>query len=119
VVSDLINPADAGTPPPNNIGDGTYWYQIIRNGGTLTINYSYDGINYATAISTSLADPSGTYNELLLGGNTYLTAGSYTDYAYVDITATNATPEPISRILFGSGLPALAGLCFRRRTAPR
>ncbi|MGH9396526.1 MAG: PEP-CTERM sorting domain-containing protein [Terriglobia bacterium] len=113
--NNLLNPADAGTPPPNDIGDGTYWYQIIRNGGTLGINVSYDGINYTTGISTALTDPSGTYNELLLGGVTYLSAGSYTDYAYVDITTPTATPEPRSLILFGTGLLALAGFCVRRR----
>lgn len=84
--TNLLNTAD--TAIQNNIADGTYWYQIIRNSGTLTINVSYDGVNYNTAFSTPLANPSGTYNELLLGGITYSTAGSYTDYSYVHITGT-------------------------------
>lgn len=113
----LINPADAGTPPPNDIGDGTYWYQIVRNGGALTINVSYDGVHWITGISASLADPTDTYNELLLGGNTYLSAGSYTDYSYVDITRPTATPEPASLILLGTGLMFLGWLVRRRNAA--
>ena len=80
----FINPAAATIQ--NNIAGGTYWYQIIRNAGMLTINYSYDGINYVTAVSTPLSNPSSSYNELLIGGLTYQTAGSYTDYGYVHIT---------------------------------
>jgi hypothetical protein len=85
--SNLLNPADISTGS-SNLADGTYWYQIIRNGGTLTIKYSYDGVSYATAFSTPLANPSGTYNQLLLGGLTYLSDGSYTNYHYVHITSS-------------------------------
>jgi hypothetical protein len=80
----MLNPADATIQ--NNIADGTYWYRIKRAGGTLTVEYSYDGRTYSTAFSTALANPSGTFNELLLGGITYLTAGSLTQYDYVRIT---------------------------------
>jgi hypothetical protein len=64
--SNLLNPADATIN--NNVAGGTYWYQIIRHGGDLTMNYSYDGINYFNALSTVLVDPSNPYNELLLTG---------------------------------------------------
>jgi hypothetical protein len=111
--SNLLNPADAGVPPKNNIGAGTYWYQIIRNGGTLTINYSGDGINYAAALSAPLADPSGSYNELLLGGATWESAGSHTDYAYVNITAPSSVPEPSSFVLLALGVMGVAVKRFR------
>jgi hypothetical protein len=79
----LLCPADGNIT--NNVADGTYWLQIIRNGGTVTMNYSCDGTNYRTAISTVLANPVSTYNELMLGGLTFLSDGSYTDYSYVTI----------------------------------
>lgn len=104
--NNLLNPADAGTPPPNNIGDGAYWYKIIRDGGALTIDYSYDGTSYATAFTAVLADPSSSYNELLLGGITWETAGSYTDWNYVNITAP--APEPGTLVLFSIALSAIA-----------
>jgi len=112
--SNLINPTDAGTPPPNDIGSGTYWYRIIRDGGTLTIEYSYDGDDYQTAFSTAIVDPT-NYNELLLGGITWQGVGSYTDYSYVDITG-NSAPEPATWAMALTGLPLiLAGGLFRRR----
>ncbi len=113
--SNLLSPSDAGIPPKNNIGTGTYWYQIIRNGGTLTINYSYDGIHFATAFSAPLADPSSSSNELLLGGNTWETAGSYTDYAYVTITAPSSAPEPEGLVLLVVGVLGIAVKRFRPR----
>jgi hypothetical protein len=81
--SNMLNPADAAIH--NNIADGMYWYRITRAGGTLRVEYSYDGSTYVTAYSAALANPTGTYNELLLGGITFSTAGSYTDYEYVHI----------------------------------
>ena len=108
--ANLLNPTDAIIN--NNIADGTYWYQFIRNGGMLTVNYSYDGSHYANAFSTALSNPTSSYNELLLGGITYLTAGSYTDYEYVDITAP--TPEPSSVVLLTLCL-ACVGLAWVRR----
>jgi hypothetical protein len=109
----LLNPADSDIN--DNIADGTYWLQIIRNGGELTMNYSFDGTNYLTAFSTALADPSSTYNELLLGGITYSSAGSYTDYSYVNITAP--VPEPSGFVLLALGLAGVGVVWFRRGVA--
>ncbi len=107
----LLNPAD--TDISNNIADGTYWLRIIRNGGTLYMNYSYDGVNYMNGITTTLDNPSDPFNELVLSGTTFLTASSYADYSFVTIQST--APEP------GSMLPVLlcaAGMAvFRRRRA--
>ncbi len=111
----LLNPTDTGIT--NNIADGTYWLQIIRNGGTLTMNYSYDGTNYLTALSTTLSDPSSSYNELLLGGITYSTAGSYTDYHFVDIESTT-TPEPGTFVPLSIGVVCVClGWLWRKRRA--
>lgn len=109
----LLNPADAAII--NNIADGTYWYRIVRDGGTLTMAYSYDGVNYNTAFSAPLANPSSSYNQLLLSATTWETVGSFTDYDYV--TISSAVPEPGSLILFGSALLTLAFL--RLATARR
>jgi len=98
----LLNPADSNIS--NNIADGTYWYQIVRDGGTLTMNYSSDGITYLNAFTTTLSDPLNPYNELLLGGNTFSTVGSYTDYEYVTITAPSTVPEPAPWTLLAVGL---------------
>lgn len=106
--SNLLNPADAGTPPPNNIGGGTYWYQIIRQAGMLTLNVSYDGTNYFQAFSAPLSNPSSTFNELLIGGITFLTAGSYTDYGPVTITSLE-TPATTQTTLSSSANPSLLG----------
>ena len=103
----FLNPADPGIN--NNIADGTYWYRITRNGGTLTIAYSYDGVNYTTGLSTTLANPSGTYNQLLLGGSTYLTNASYTDYSYVHITGTGTISTNNPSVLGLSPTSATAG----------
>jgi len=88
--ANVLTPADATIE--NNIADGTYWYRITRNGGTLTISVSSDGANYTLALSTTLSNPTGTYNKLLLGGTTFSTAGSYTDYSYVHITGNGTSP---------------------------
>ena len=96
----LLNPADANIT--DNLADGTYWYRIIRSGGSLSIDYSRDGTNYLNALSTTLSNPSGTYNELLLGGITYLGAGSYTDYDFVKISTP--APEPGTFCVIGLGL---------------
>ena len=78
----------------------TFWYRFIRNGGTITEEYSADGSDYTTLFSASLANPSGAYNEFVLGGMTYMPAGTYTNFDYVNITATSV-PEPSAPILFG------------------
>ncbi|MBZ5578211.1 MAG: hypothetical protein LAP40_16740 [Acidobacteriia bacterium] len=111
----LLNPADSNIN--NNIADGTYWLQIIRSGGTLAMNYSYDGTTYMNAFTTTLANPTGTYNDLLLGGVTYSTAGSYTDYSYVTITTPSGVPEPGGLVPFGLCLAGIAMGCVRRKAA--
>ncbi|HXK03880.1 MAG TPA: hypothetical protein VMS37_15870 [Verrucomicrobiae bacterium] len=120
--ANVINPADGTIPScqpycagvTNNVADGQYWYQIIRHGGSLQMNYSYDGITYNTALSVTLADPADTYNDLLLSATTYSTAGSYTDYDYVYVKGLSSTvPEPGAAILLGT---VLAGLLTGMRT---
>jgi hypothetical protein len=109
----LLNPADSGIV--NNIAGGTYWFRITRNGGTLTMNYSSDGVHYTAALSALLANPSGSFNELVLSGTTFLTAGSFADYHFVSITDA---PEPGVALLSSLGLALLGALRFgRRRTA--
>ncbi len=108
LASGLLNPA--ASTIDNNIAGGTYWYQIVRNGGTLTMSYSYDGVHYSTALSTSLADPSSSYNELLLTGWTYLNAGSYSDFDSVTIKSLSPSPmpEPSAWIPLAVGLACIA-----------
>ena len=110
--ANLLTPAEMMIT--NTIADGTYWLQFTRNGGSLTMSYSTDGTNYQTAYSAMLADPSNDYNELLLTGLTYLTAGSFTDYKNLTITAPDAVPEPASIGLLVTVVAAL-GLRIRRK----
>lgn len=110
----VLNPADSNIN--NNVADGTYWLRFVRSGGTVTMNYSYDGITYFTALTTTLSNPSDPYNELLLGGVTWQNVGSYTDYDFVNIKATTPAAEPGSLLLLGCGFAAL-GLKYRFRRA--
>ena len=59
------------TPLVNNVADGTYWYIFTRDGGTLAMQYSTDGINFATALTASLENPTDPFNEFLISGTTY------------------------------------------------
>lgn len=108
----LLAPGDMNIN--NNIADGAYFFQIIKDGGTLTVKYSSDGSSYATAFSTSLSDPTSTYNELLLGGITYESAGSYADYSFVNITSA---PEPSSIVSLAFAVAGLTFARFRRKAA--
>jgi len=101
-VSGLLNPADSAIN--DNIAGGTYWYQFVRNGGTLTMSISSDGVKYVTALSETLANPSSSFNELVLTGETYLTAGSFTDYSSVNITTLSSAPEPSTWAMLGVGM---------------
>jgi hypothetical protein len=116
--SGLLEPSDSGIS--SNIAGGTYWYQFIRNGGTLTMKYSSDGVHFNTAFSTPLANPANPFNELVLSGQTYWNVGSYSDFTSVNIfspdgivISPDGVPEPTTFGLFGLGLLALAGI---RRT---
>ena len=100
----LLNPADATIT--DNVADGSYWLQVIRDGGTITMNYSYDGVHYFNALTEQLSNPAGTYNELILSGTTYLTDGSFTNFANVDITTP--APEPSSMVLLTLSIASVA-----------
>ena len=76
------------------------------------MDYSYDGVHYTNAMSAQLADPSGSFNELLLTGTTFLSAGSSADFRSVSIA--EAAPEPSVAILSGVGLVGFS-LLLRRR----
>jgi PEP-CTERM motif len=106
--SDLLNPVDDYIT--NSVAGGTYWLRFIRDGGTLTMEYSYDGINYMNALTTSLEEPSSSFNELVLSGITYLTAGSYVSYSNLVIQDFSgaSVPEPATMGLFSSALVGLA-----------
>lgn len=110
----LLNPAD--TNVNNNVVGGTYWYQFIRSGGLLTMNYSYDGVHYATALTANLADPNNPFNELVLSGETYMSVGSSTDFTSVNIASVDSVPEPATWLLFfvGSSLLACRRVFARR-----
>ncbi len=62
----------------------TYWYEIDRRGQCMTFRYSDDGINYKTVFSSSLATSSAT-QRIILDANVYTTAGSYTDWDYLQV----------------------------------
>jgi hypothetical protein len=110
-----LNPANAGIV--DNIADGDYWLQFIRNEGNLSLKYSYDGVNYLSAVSASLANPASSYNELLLTGNTFFTVGSFADYDYVHIS--NTVPEPDPWCLLGTGLVILPWAVHRLKACKR
>jgi hypothetical protein len=93
--------------------DGTYWFRLIRSGGTITMKYSSDGVNYLTALTATLADPLDPYNELLLDGITHSSAGSFTDYDFVQISSV---PEPGGLILMTLALIGVGLKRFRSFT---
>lgn len=103
-VPGLINPADLMIN--NNVAGGTYFYRFGRNGGTLTMLYSYDGLNYFTALTTALSNPLSNFNQLLLSATTFSSAGSFTDFTNVTITDTTI-PEPGAFTLIASALLVL------------
>lgn len=113
-VDNLQNPSDMMIQ--NNVADGTYWYRFIRDGGLLSIAYSYDGVNYFTAISQALQNPLDDANTLVLSGETYLSVGSYTDFQSVRILDTTV-PEPGTSGLIGAGLLLIP--IIRRRSRQR
>jgi hypothetical protein len=96
VVNGLVNPSDSVIV--NNTANGTYWYRMIRDGGTLELQYSYDGLTYTSAFKSNLSDPTNPFNKVIISGNTWESVGSYTDYDYVRIEG-QAVPEP------GTALP--------------
>jgi hypothetical protein len=102
-VSTLLAPADSTIQ--NNVAGGTYFYQIIRDGGSLLMNYSTDGVRYTTALSAMLADPANDFNEFAITGTTYLTAGSFASYG--PLTIQSETPEPSTLFLIEGGLVLL------------
>jgi hypothetical protein len=67
------------------------------------MKYSYDGATYQTAFSTTLTNPTSSYNELILSGTTWATAGSYTDYDYITITSRDTTEFQINFTTFIRG----------------
>lgn len=102
-VTGLVNPAD--TPVINNVADGTYWLQFIRNGASFSMNYSFDGQNYHNALTTTLTDPNNPYNDLMISATTWETVGSYTDYDFVRIQTTGSqVAEPTTLSLIASSL---------------
>ena len=100
--ANVLNPADLNVTG-NVAGTSTYWLQIVRDGGGLSMNISYDGTTYTNALTTTLTDPANSFNELVLSGTTFETAGSFTNFDYVSITGTS-TPEPSSAVIGLSGL---------------
>lgn len=77
----MLNPADAAVV--GNVADGTYWFRIARDGGTITVRYSFDGATWQTAFSAPLPNPSEQLNELLISGQTWETVGSFADFDYI------------------------------------
>jgi hypothetical protein len=115
--SALLNPADSAIS--NNIADGTYWYRIARNGGSLSISYSYDGSHYANALSATLANPTNPFNELILSATTFDTANSFTTYDHVNIESTSSTPEPGGFALMALGAACIGLGKIGRRLGPQ
>jgi hypothetical protein len=62
-----------------------------------------------------LANPSGSFNELVLSGTTFSTAGSYTDYSLVTIKSLDAVPEPSGFVPLALCLAGAGVKRFRRK----
>jgi len=65
----------------------TYWYEIVRHGPCVSFRYSIDGTNYTTVFSSSLA-AAGVTQRIILDANVWTTAGSYTDWDYIQVDPT-------------------------------
>jgi hypothetical protein len=78
----------------------------------LTLNYPEELL-----INGQKVNPNTTLTAILLPSNgQYFVPGDYSD-ATIYLTTTNATPEPSSLLLVGTGLLALAGVAQRRSHA--
>lgn len=103
------NPADT---VQNNIAGGTYWLRFIRNGGTISFLYSYDGTNYTNGVTRNIDDPNNSNNLFRISGTTWETVGSHSQFDYVRIQDT--VPEPAGFALMLGGGAALWVLRRRR-----
>jgi hypothetical protein len=113
--SSLQKPVD--TWIVDNVVGGTYWLRFVRTGGTLVMSYSTNGTSYLPGMTSTLAEPSSSYNEFAISGLTFLTAGSHTDFSNLTIQSLNGSeaPEPGGLPLAASGL--VAGALFLARRA--
>jgi hypothetical protein len=89
-----------GVPSPIGI-DGwareTYLYEITRNGQEITVRFSNDGINYATAFSASLTEPVTATQRAIIDMCVYLPFGSYVDWDYIHVEPGNQLPVALCR----------------------
>ena len=72
--------------------DYTYWFEIVRNDQTLSLNYSTNGISFQQAASATFTAELSVTQKLAIGSTVWTTAGSYADFDYITLEDTSAEP---------------------------
>lgn len=64
----------------------TYYYRVVREGQTLTVQWSADGSSYATALVFTMASELTKEQWISISGASWFTpSGSYADYDYIAV----------------------------------
>ena len=67
----------------------TYWYQLEREAQSLTLRYSYDGVNYLEGFDITLTEPLTQTQRVIISATVWATAGSYVDWDYIKVTGAS------------------------------
>jgi hypothetical protein len=95
----------------------TYWYQIYRDNQDIGVRYSWDGITYWDALSTTLSQDWASQTVVLDTRSFATNSTARAEWAYVSIESPDPSPvpEPASVTLMGLGILGMVAKRFRRQ----